>query len=235
MKSLIKNITVSLRDFIFPPLCFLCNQRLELHEDRVCISCWSSFIKVDASTPAYDELIERFKEEKVIDGFVSCYLFEKEGRFQEVIHLLKYRNIKSVGIKLGNEIGLKIRNDSFMQDVRLVAPIPLHKLKLRERGYNQSIYLCKGIAEIVKVDVIPDLVLRKKYTQSQTKLNLEERKANVAEAFVLNPKYRDVVRHKSVLLVDDVITTGATIEAVAQGLKRSGADAIYAASAGLAQ
>lgn len=235
MNQFINNIIISFRDFIFPPVCFLCNQRLELNENRVCDKCWSGFLKIDRATPAYEEIKTRFVDGNVVDGFVSCYLFEKEGRFQEAVHLLKYRGIKSIGIKLGNEVGKSIIDNPVFSSIDYITPVPLHKLKNRERGYNQSEYLCKGISEILGKDVLPKLISRKKYTQSQTKLNLQERRLNVADAFIINPKLTAEISGKNILLVDDVITTGSTIEAVAQVLKQNGASLVYAASAGLAK
>lgn len=228
-------LVIPFRDFIFPPVCFLCNQRLESNEDRVCDKCWSGFLKIEHSTPAYEEIKTRFEDGKVVDEFVSCYLFEKEGRFQEAVHLLKYRGIKSIGIKLGNEVGKTISGSSVFNTIDYITPVPLHKLKYRERGYNQSEYLCKGISEILGKDILTKLISRKKYTQSQTQLNLQERLMNVAEAFVLNPKFIGEVSGKNILLVDDIITTGSTIEAAAQVLKQNGASRVYAASAGLAK
>ncbi len=228
-------LIVPFRDFIFPPVCFLCNLRLEPNDDRVCTKCWSEFTKIDYTTPAYEELKSRFENGKVVDGFVSCYLFEKDGRFQEAVHLLKYRGIKSIGVRLGTDLGNLITGDQLLKSIDLITPVPLHKLKYRERGYNQSEYLCKGISEILGKQHFPKLINRKKYTQSQTKLNIQERRSNVAEAFVLNPRCIGEISGKNILLVDDVITTGSTIEAVAQVLKQNGASLVYAASAGLAK
>ncbi|MFH2004753.1 MAG: ComF family protein [Bacteroidota bacterium] len=234
-KKIYKLLIVPFRDIIFPPICFLCGQGLQEKEDRVCNNCWSSFPEVTRSHPVYVELTERFKSGGVVQQFTACYLFEKEGKFQEAVHLLKYRNLKSIGIKLGIEVGKKIMLDSIQERIDYIAPIPLHKLKMRERGYNQSDYICKGISQVVKKECITDLIIRKKYTQSQTKLNLEERKLNVADAFGLNLKHRDLVRGKTILLVDDIITTGATIESVANVLKKNGANIVYAASVGAAK
>jgi ComF family protein len=228
-------VIIPFRDFIFSPLCFLCNQRLEPNEDRVCDKCWSEFTKVNHTTSVYKELKARFETGKVVDGFVSCYLFEKEGKFQEAVHLLKYRGIKSIGVNMGIEVGKNIIGFSEFNNIDYITPVPLHKLKNRERGYNQNEYLCKGVSKILDKEVLPKLISRKKYTQSQTKLNLQERRLNVAEAFTINPKLTAEISGKNILLVDDVITTGSTIEAAAQVLKQNGALLVYASSAGLAK
>jgi competence protein ComFC len=231
----LKDTIVSFRDFIFPPVCFLCNQRLGSNEDRICDKCWSEFTKINHTAPVYEEIKNRFEDGKVVDGFASCYLFEKEGRFQEAVHLLKYRGIKSIGIKFGIKVGETIIDSPEFSNIDYITPVPLHKLKYRERGYNQSEYLCKGISKILGKEILPKLINRKKYTQSQTKLNLQERRLNVAEAFVLNPKLAAKISGKNILLADDVITTGSTIEAAAQVLKHFDVSRVYAASAGLAK
>ncbi len=235
MQKLYKLSVVPLRDFIFPPLCYLCNLRLQENEDRVCNICWSSFPEVTKSHPVYNELIEQFKSGGIVQGLTTCFLFEKEGKLQEAIHLLKYRNLRSFGEKLGNEIGKRIMFDSIQEKVDYITPVPLHKLKIRERGYNQSDYICRGISQIIKKEFINDIIFRKRYTQSQTKLNLDERRLNVTDAFGLNLKRSNFIRGKTILLVDDVITTGSTLEAAAKVLIDNGATSVYVASAAAAK
>lgn len=232
--TLYKNIIIPFVDFIYPSVCFLCNKRIDTRNEKICKSCWSSFTKIDDDHPAYIELKDRLISSSYIKNFIACYLFEKEGKFQEAVHLLKYVGIKSIGIKLGQEIGKKILN-TITNDGRInfIVPIPLHKLKNRERGYNQSDYLCGGISDIINVDSVNNLLIRKINTKSQTVLNFQARKLNVSDAFELNPKYN--IKGENILLVDDVVTTGATIEAAAKVLFEAGAHQIYAASAGAAK
>ena len=166
---------------------------------------------------------------------LSCFLFEKEGKLQEIIHLLKYRGITSVGMELGREIGDVIIRDPLFQEAHMLVPVPLHKLKLRERGYNQSLVLCKGIAEVTHIPVRTDFLVRLKYTQSQTKLSLDERKGNVGGAFAINRKRFPDADEKTMILVDDVVTTGSTMNACAQVLLDHGARRVLVASAALAE
>lgn len=219
-------------DFIYPPICFLCNNPLEIPELCVCYDCWSQFKKVDINSSEYILLKDRFNEENIIEKFTSLYIFEKEGKFQEVIHLLKYRNIKLVGVRLGRELGEKIKHD--LGEIDILTAIPLHKLKLRERGYNQVDYICKGISDILGVEFRRNIIVRNRYTKTQTELNFQERKENVKDAFSVNRKYLSEIKDKIVLVIDDVITTGATITAAGQVLKNAGCKSIYAASTGLA-
>ncbi|MDP2207610.1 MAG: phosphoribosyltransferase family protein [Bacteroidota bacterium] len=229
-----QNLLKPILDFIFPPVCLLCQKIIDDGDAKICTECWNSFTIVDETHPDYMVLKNRFISGGVIKDFTSSFLFEKEGKFQEAIHLLKYKGIKSVGLKLGLVLGEKINQNSF-GTIDIVAPVPLHKLKLRERGYNQTDYICKGISQSTEYIAIFDLITRLKYTQSQTALTFQQRKENVSDAFVLNDKYKDLIRDKVVLLVDDVITTGATIEAVGRVLKSAGAKNVFTTSAGLAK
>ena len=171
----------------------------------------------------------------MIADMLSCFLFEKEGTLQEIVHLLKYRGIKSIGVELGRIIGGCMILDSRYKLADYLVPVPLHRIKQRERGYNQSEYLCKGISEVTHIPVHTSLLVRKKYTESQTQLNLDERRQNVGDAFIVNEKFVSDIEGKVFILVDDVITTGATINACARELRGCGAKAVFAISAALAQ
>ena len=116
-----------------------------------------------------------------------------------------------------------------------IIPIPLHKLKERERGYNQSEDICRGISAVIQRPVAADLVKRSKYTVSQTHLTADERKKNVGDAFEIQPRQLMGIKGKCFLVVDDVITTGSTIQAIAKLLKDAGAARVIAASAALAK
>lgn len=224
-----------IRDFIYPPACLTCDRLLIELEERVCSNCWDSFTSIDQYHPTWIQLKLKFNLEGFIKDITSCYLFEKEGRLQEVIHLLKYQSIKTLGVMLGRELGKKICADSLFSGGDYLIPIPLHKLKQRERGYNQSDYICKGLLETSGIPIHSSMIYRRKYTQSQTQLNLQERIENVRDSFEVDPKFRPLIAGKSFILVDDVITTGSTINACARELINLNARNIFAASIALAQ
>ena len=230
-----KNLVVPLRDFIYPPVCFTCDQRLSGEESRVCASCWNSLERLRSDDPTEIEMRKKFKSEGVVRNFVSCYLFEKKGKMQEIVQLLKYGGIRSFGVRLGEEIGARIQENSEFLASDYLIPVPLHTLKRRERGYNQSEYLCRGISERTGIPVHTSLILRIRNTESQTHLNIEQRQENVGGAFAINPKQRMSVQGKSFIIVDDVITTGSTINACARVLRMAGAREVFVASAALAK
>lgn len=230
-----KNLIVPIRDFIYPPLCFICSTRLENGDERVCSECWSSFPAFKLGDPVWHELKDRFARSGAVSGFLSCFYFEGEGKLQTAIHLLKYQGMKSIGVMLGKEIGERMRGNSLFTSACVLVPVPLHRLKQRERGFNQSEFICKGISLVSGIHAQANVLRRFKYTQSQTQLSLEERQRNVGDAFSIDPRCRGAIRGKRFLLVDDVITTGATIHACALELVRAGAQSVFAASAAVAR
>ncbi len=235
LHTLYKYFAVPVLEFIYPPVCAACERRLEEGTTIVCSRCWASFREVHRNDEVWLELKSRFLAENAVQDILSCFVFEKEGPLQLAIHVLKYQGMKSLGVRLGKEIGKRIQsNDSFSSADYLV-PVPLHRSKQHERGYNQSEHICKGIAETTRLRVHPSLLQRKRYTQSQTKLSVEERQQNVDDAFEVRRGFESEVEGKTLILVDDVITTGATIEACARVLAAHGAKRVLAASVALAQ
>ncbi len=234
-EALYKNLIVPIRDFIYPPLCFTCSARLDNGDERVCRECWSSFPAFKPGDPVWHELKDRFARGGGVSDFLSCFYFEGEGKLQTIIHLLKYQGMKSMGVMLGKEIGERIRGNSLFASADFLVPVPLHRLKQRERGFNQSEFLCKGISLVAGIHAQANVLRRFKYTQSQTQLSPEQRQRNVGDAFRIDPQFRGAIRGKKFLLVDDVITTGATINACALELVRAGAHSVLAASAAVAR
>jgi ComF family protein len=169
----------------------------------------------------------------VVDGLVSLYVFEKEGVFQVVVHNLKYGGVQELGLELGRRLGREIAEQGVRADA--IVPVPLHRRKLRERGYNQAELIARGVSEISGTPVWSDLVRRKKYTKTQTTLTLNERRENMEDAFESTIKRKGEVKGKTILLIDDVVTTGATIIGCARVLHASGAQRVIGASAALAE
>ncbi|MBL7075628.1 ComF family protein [candidate division KSB1 bacterium] len=147
--------------------------------------------------------------------------FEFDERLQQIIHLLKYDRRRIVARELGRLLANEALVKEELASVDFIVPIPLHPRKLRERGYNQSQLVAQEFARVVGIPVGKNLVKRQRYTQTQTQLSAEERKVNVDGAFRVMLK--DKVKGKSILLVDDVLTTGATLNACARELVLNGA------------
>lgn len=237
-KSLVRvfqNIAIPVRDFVYPPVCFICDRYLNKSEEYICDLCWKQFSPIDSSHPTWKEISEKLILEGSIESLLSCFLFEKEGTLQNAIHLLKYEGMRTLGVKLGREIGFRMLVNPKFQNADGLIPIPLHVLKRRERGYNQSEYICKGIAAVTGIPVASTFIVRQKYTESQTQLNIDERRANVGDAFHIDAKCDAHINGKRFILVDDVITTGSTITACANILLQHEASSVLAASVALAE
>jgi ComF family protein len=170
-----------------------------------------------------------------ISNLTSLYHFEKEGTLQSIIHQLKYNGMTSLGVELGRKLGEKLQTQHLERSIDGMIPVPLHSAKLRERGYNQSEHIAKGIRQVMGIPLYSSLLLRHKYTSSQTQLSAVERKENVGDAFSVNKRDLLDLEGKTFLLVDDVITTGATIDACAKVLTQHGARRVVASSVALAE
>jgi competence protein ComFC len=221
-------------DFIYPSVCCICDQPSGRKELPVCSSCWKTFKPVSSADLTWMEIKSKFNNMGNINDFLSCYLFELEGNLQEVIHLLKYGEMTSLGVRLGRDIGTAIANHPELVKADYLVPVPLHNRKKRERGYNQTEFICKGINQIIPIPVVLSFLERVRYTESQTLLSLAERIVNVDQAFTVRPSHRRYVKGKSFIIVDDVITTGSTIDSCAGQLLLHGAVKVFAVSAALA-
>lgn len=217
-------------DFVYPPLCISCGRLLESGGEHVCPDCWASIKRASRDLPLFLETRSKLAASGAITDLVSLFVFEKEGPFQAIVHALKYSGIQQLGTELGRRLGSALRDQGVHADA--VVPVPLHKRKLRERGFNQSLLIARGISGVLGIPVRADLVRRTRWTQTQTALSKEERKQNVEDAFECGEVRLEGM---CIIVVDDVITTGATIEAVARALQASKAKSVIAASAAIAQ
>ena len=221
----------NLFDFILPRFCCSCKTKLSVKQDTMCGNCLSK-IQRSTSSRLKREYERKFLNNKIISEFYSPFVFEKDKELQHAIHALKYDKRFPVGIFLGKVLATEIMSSKTNWNFDLIIPIPLHQLKKAERGYNQAYYIAKGVGSKLKVRVSDRAVKRIKYTQSQTTMNLNEREENISGAFKI--RNQKTVRGKNILLVDDVITTGATISECGKVLLEAGATKIYAASIAIA-
>ena len=199
------------------------------HESRVCARCWNSMTRVGKTDYTIAVLKQRFDEGGVVEDLRTMFYFEKGKVLQQLAHCLKYEEITAIGFELGARLSEQLKDKNF----DAVVPIPLNKRKERERGYNQSDFIARGIASVIRIPVVNTVLRRVKYTVTQTRLNAEQRKENMSEAFEISNG--SLVREKHILLVDDVITTGSTIQEAAKVLRQAGAASVTAGSAGLAK
>ena len=220
----------TLFDFFLPRFCPGCNKKLSSKEQPVCSECISSILIADDFRLQF-EYDKKFATEKIIKDFYARYVFETDKTLQDIIHALKYKKQFKLGTFLGEILSEGVMNLNWQFD--LIVPVPIHPLKKAERGYNQSDYIVKGLSKSLDIPYSTKLLKRTKHTESQTHLSMTERAKNVANAFkVKNP---ELIKGKSFMLVDDVITTGATTQECGRALVSSGAKTVYACSVGIAE
>ena len=224
-----------LYQFLYPPLCLVCDAPLVDAGFKVCALCWRSVRPVSASDELYRRRVLRLEEKGFISGLISAYHFERDGTLQSLVHLLKYSGMTNVGNELGRRLGWIAQDQLLRLPVEGIVPVPLHSAKERERGYNQSTFLAEGLSDATGLPIFSGLLVRHKYTTSQTLLTLEERKANVGDAFSVRPASVGIVRGRLFVVLDDVLTTGATIGACAEALIGSGASGVLACTVALAE
>ncbi len=229
----LKNSLSPILEFVFPPICIHCKKLNESSSKYLCETCLSAIPKVTQQHPLYRETYQKLTESQLISELYSIYVFEKGGVFQTIAHSMKYEGRRMIGKWLGESIGRELQNKSVHADV--IIPIPLHKIKLRERGYNQAEFISRGITSITSIPTFTDYLKRVKHTQTQTTLSIDERRKNMESAFDVRSKKKGDLKKKVCILVDDIVTTGSTILSSAEELKKAGAKKIIVASAALAE
>jgi len=204
-----------LHDFaclVFPGYCAACGCALFRNEEILCLRCYSALPRTGFHNDPENEVAQMFWGRVPVRHATSFMYFIKGSHYQHILHELKYKGQKNIGIVMGRMFGNELKNTAF-SEVDLIHPVPLHKAKLRKRGYNQSELIARGIAEILQKPVETRIFSRKVDTSSQTHKTRYERWENVSRIFSCEDP--DSIRLRHILLVDDVITTGATLEAIA--------------------
>jgi competence protein ComFC len=220
-------------DFVVPPVCFHCGVRRSHDCEALCAACWNAVTPVMTGEAYYRNAVIRLCGERVLDGLTSLWYFEKGGPLQSLLHELKYGGKPSLGVRLGVRLAPMVREDLSGRRCGGLVPVPLHAAKVRERGYNQSERIAEGISRVLGIPVLDFALRRYRYTASQTTLGVEERMVNVAGAFVTARKFHPE-DNAIIVLVDDVITSGATVMECARTLKHAGVSHVAACSVALA-
>ena len=233
LTAILRSIKNPVLDFVYPPVCIACQTPLQHSKHRICDECWNSIGRLSTVHPLYQDTRRKLLAGGYVSDLVSVFVFEKEGAFQHIAHALKYGGYESIGRDLGMKLVENIIAWGMHADY--LVPIPLHKAKQRERGYNQAEQIARGVSSVAGIQVLSGVVKRVKHTQTQTQLDSDERKKNMQDAFAINDSRAKLLQRKTCLLIDDVITTGATINSCARELLKAGASRVIAASAALAQ
>jgi ComF family protein len=226
-----KNVLFSFLDFFLPQYCAGCSKKLDVSEPQVCDDCFSDLLIADTNRIEI-EFERKFEKTGYIQDFFSPYVFESEGTIHNIIHSIKYNRRFRVGVLLGNKLAEALLGKISSWKIDIVIPVPLHHLKKAERGFNQSEFIVRGLRDSSTIPYSTNIIKRIRFTESQTKLNMRQREENVAGAFKVSRKKKVV--NKNILLVDDVITTGATVNECAKVLIENGVNEVYASSVAIA-
>ncbi len=208
-----------LADFIsliFPQVCVSCGKSLYKNEDCICTYCAYHLPKTNYHLHHENPIEKIFWGRVNILSASAYYTFGKGGKVQHLIHQLKYKGQKDIGVTIGKHYGFDLKQSEKFNSVDAIIPVPLHPKKKKKRGYNQSEFFAEGLSKSMKVETDFTTLFRALESETQTKKSRFKRWENVESIFQL--KEKNSLKGKHILLVDDVITTGATLEACAQTL-----------------
>lgn len=225
-----------LSDFLelfHPKSCLTCFVSLAKGEDWICTACCYDLPQATCHQALDDIVAQKFYGRVPIQYALALYKFRKKGRVQMLLHHLKYKHKPAIAGWLGRRYGSILKEVCVGESFDLIVPVPLHSSKLQKRGYNQSDYFAQGLAEMLNIPWNNQCLSRVRATSTQTEKNQLERFENVEGAFHVTAS--EVIDDKRILLVDDVITTGATLEACSTALLAAGSREISVAAIAVAE
>lgn len=212
-----KTLLTNLWELFFPRCCLLCGKPLVRGEECICTGCLIQLPRTRFHLLKENEVERNFWGKFPIGRATSFLHYIKEGSSQRLVHDLKYHGYKEVGEVMGRIMAAELSPSGFFEGIDLIHPVPLHSRKERQRGYNQSERLAAGLSAATGIPVCSHAIQRIKYTDTQTRKKNDERWANVEETFSCTMP--EALAGKHILIIDDVLTTGATIVACADALR----------------
>ena len=212
------NFWSRLLDLISPRQCAICGERLSITEQSVCSSCYLHLPRTTYQfTPLDNPMAQLFWGLAPIDRAAALFFYQPHSEPAQLIYQLKYSDRPDIGEDIGRMMAEEMQMAGFFDGVDVLIPVPLSRKRLRQRGYNQSEMICRGIREKTGIPIVNKILRRKHFLQSQTFLTRYQRQENVADMFGLRDA--NLLTGKHVLLVDDVCTTGSTLIACANALQ----------------
>ena len=210
-----------LLDLISPRLCVVCCQRLTVSEETICTRCNLHLPRTGFQQDPYEnEMAKLFWHQIPIERATALFYYESHSDTANIIYMLKYNNHPEIGEVIGRMTARELQTNDFFDGIDAIVPVPLAKKRLRQRGYNQSMEIAKGISEMTGLPIYNKVVRRNTFEGSQTNKGRWERNENVEKVFELIDS--ETVHGKHLLIVDDVVTTGATVIACAKELCKAG-------------
>lgn len=203
----------------YPEVCLCCQNDLTTNENSICINCRHQLPLTNFSKEPNNLVENTFYGRIQIEEATALFYFFKKGSIQELIHNLKYRNQQQVGTILGAWLGEEMLQSERFKNLDFIIPVPLHQKKLKQRGYNQVTTFGQSLSKKLNIPLNESLLKRVSSTKTQTKRLRFERWKNVQELFIVEQP--ESVENKHILLIDDIITTGATLEACCKAFENS--------------
>lgn len=220
MKNLLTEYATDFLNLLFPQTCTACGEKLTKQENPlICLLCEYNLPETQFETdPTQNEMAKHFWGRAPIQYAAAYLYFVKHGRTQNLLHALKYDSNKNIGEWLGKKFGEKLIQTPEFKQITALVPVPLHTQKQQQRGYNQAEIIAQGMAQSMQIPCC-NWLQRSTYTETQTKKSRSERVQNVESVFtIINPKE---IENQHILLIDDVVTTGATLESAANLLLKN--------------
>ncbi|MDR2834938.1 MAG: ComF family protein [Bacteroidales bacterium] len=208
-----------IKDFfflIYPAFCEACGKTLLNNESVLCTNCLYELPRTNYFGKDDNPILILLAGRLKLEYATSLFSFQKDSSFRKLIHKLKYKNKPEIGILLGKELAADMKKKNDFLPFDFIVPVPLHPNRQKQRGYNQSEQIAIGLAEILNINISVDNLIRNIETTTQTKKTKDDRWQNVSGKFII--KDEETFENKHILLVDDVLTTGATIEACGEML-----------------
>jgi ComF family protein len=205
-----------LTELLFPKLCVVCGDKLIEQEQWICLHCLHHIPRTNFHLDPDNPVAQIFYGRIPIELATSFFYFSKGSKYQTLLHNLKYKGMKELGDEIGKHFGIDLMQSPGFSSVDVICPVPLHPDKEKKRGYNQSWWIASGMARQMEKELSDDNLKRITATETQTRKGRFERWQNVEGIFGLS--HPEAFTGKHILLVDDVVTTGSTLEACAQAI-----------------
>ena len=223
-----------LLDLISPRLCVVCGQRLSITEETLCSKCNLHLPRTGFQHDPYENIMAKMFWGRIpVERATALYYYEPHAETANIIYELKYKNHPEIGVIIGRMMARELQLTDFFEGIDAIIPVPLAKKRQRQRGYNQSLEIAKGISDITRLPIYNKMVRRTVFEGSQTQKGRWERNENVEKVFQLTDG--ESIRGKHLLMVDDVVTTGATVVACATELAKAGSVKVSVLSIGFAK
>ncbi|MDY6326329.1 MAG: ComF family protein [Bacteroidales bacterium] len=210
-------LTKNLLSFFYPRMCVACGDALQQNETSICIECMLHLPETGCHKERDNPLRSVFDGRARVEEVAALMSYSKDNKVQKILHGLKYGGQKEVGEVLGEYYGKQLAAEERFSQAGCIVPVPLHRRKLRKRGYNQSEWIARGLSKAMHIPYVTGVLVREDYTETQTKKSRYARWMNVKEVFAV--KNGEKIAGLHVILCDDVLTTGATAEAAIHKLE----------------